>query len=48
MRTSVGAVTVTTVYDGALPIFAADMHGESPERITELLATGSSRRRATL
>ncbi|SDM04150.1 Glyoxylase, beta-lactamase superfamily II [Nonomuraea maritima] len=39
-RTSVGAVTVTTVYDGALPILAADMHGESPERITELLADG--------
>ncbi|MEV4298851.1 MBL fold metallo-hydrolase [Microbispora rosea] len=39
-RTSVGAITVTTVYDGALPIFAADMHGESSERITELLADG--------
>ncbi|GAA5049596.1 MBL fold metallo-hydrolase [Thermocatellispora tengchongensis] len=39
-RTSVGAITVTTVYDGALPIFAADMHGESPERITVLLADG--------
>ncbi|WP_181449019.1 MBL fold metallo-hydrolase [Nonomuraea aridisoli] len=31
---------MTTVYDGALPIYAADMHGESPERITELLADG--------
>jgi glyoxylase-like metal-dependent hydrolase (beta-lactamase superfamily II) len=39
-RTSVGAITVTTVYDGALPIFAADMHGEPPERITELLGDG--------
>ncbi|MFG1824085.1 MBL fold metallo-hydrolase [Microbispora bryophytorum] len=39
-RTSVGAITVTTVYDGALPILAVDMHGEPPERITELLADG--------
>ncbi|WP_039791053.1 MBL fold metallo-hydrolase [Amycolatopsis sp. ATCC 39116] len=39
-RTRVGALTVTTVYDGALPIHAADMHGESPQRITELLADG--------
>ncbi|MEU8171658.1 MBL fold metallo-hydrolase [Microbispora hainanensis] len=39
-RTSVGGITVTTVYDGALPILAADMHGESPERISELLADG--------
>ncbi|SFW70778.1 MBL fold metallo-hydrolase [Amycolatopsis australiensis] len=39
-QTTIGAVTVTTIYDGALPIFAADMHGESPQRITELLADG--------
>ncbi|AQZ63681.1 unnamed protein product [[Actinomadura] parvosata subsp. kistnae] len=31
---------MTTVYDGALPIFAADMHGEPPERIAALLADG--------
>ncbi|SFJ63387.1 Glyoxylase, beta-lactamase superfamily II [Amycolatopsis sacchari] len=39
-RTRVGAITITTVYDGALPIHAADMHDEAPERITELLADG--------
>ncbi len=39
-RTRVGDLTVTTVYDGALPIHAADMHGESAQRITELLADG--------
>ncbi|MDQ0381316.1 MBL fold metallo-hydrolase [Amycolatopsis thermophila] len=39
-HTQIGALTVTTVYDGALPIYAADMHDESPERITELLADG--------
>ncbi|GHF83809.1 MBL fold metallo-hydrolase [Amycolatopsis bartoniae] len=39
-RTRIGATTVTTLYDGALPIFSADMHDESPERITELLADG--------
>jgi glyoxylase-like metal-dependent hydrolase (beta-lactamase superfamily II) len=39
-RTRVGSLTVTTLYDGALPIFSADMHGEPPERITELLAEG--------
>ncbi|NJP93911.1 MBL fold metallo-hydrolase [Nonomuraea sp. FMUSA5-5] len=39
-RTRVGAVTVTTVYDGALPIYAADMHGEPAERIAALLADG--------
>ncbi|GAA5125447.1 MBL fold metallo-hydrolase [Pseudonocardia adelaidensis] len=31
---------MTTIYDGALPIFATDMHGEPSERITELLADG--------
>ncbi|MCA1216940.1 MBL fold metallo-hydrolase [Streptomyces sp. 8L] len=39
-RTGVGSSTVTTLYDGALPIFSSDMHGESPKRITELLADG--------
>lgn len=37
-RTSVGAVAVavTTVYDGALPIFASDMHGRT---IDDVLVT---------
>lgn len=37
-RTRVGDLVVTTLYDGALPIFSADMHGETPDRIAALLS----------
>lgn len=37
-RTRLGCLTVTSIYDGALPIFSHDMHGESADAIAGLLA----------
>jgi glyoxylase-like metal-dependent hydrolase (beta-lactamase superfamily II) len=40
-RTRIGSLIVTTVSDGFLPIFAADMRDESEERIVDLLTDAS-------